>query len=399
MQINKSWVLGLIAALLVVWALVWAFQPRPVEVETGAVTQGVFEQSLDEEGRTRLKQRYTIAAPVNAQLLRIALREGDAVRAGDVVAELQPQMSPLLDARSQQEAAARLQGADAGVSRAQASLSGADAALQKVWLALQRDQQLQAQGFVSASGLDNSRLAVNAALQAVEVARAERAIAVQERAQASAALASGSSGSRGGLQRQTLRAPISGLVLRVAQPSATSVLAGAALLDIGDPSDLEVLSEMLTAEAARIPLGSPVRLDNWGGPAVQGRVRRIEPAGFTKVSALGVQEQRVNVLIEVQQPAPEWTRVGDGFRVTVRILLRRVPDAVQLPLGALFAQGSGEAVYVLDQGHVRLQPVEVAARNAATAWLRSGLQPGQQVVLYPPGSLRDGAAVALRQMR
>ena len=394
MQINKSWVVGGLAMLLAGAALVWAFKPRPVEVEVGAVTQGVFEQSLDEDGRTRLKQRYTVSAPVNAQLLRIRLREGDAVRAGDVVAELQPLMSPLLDARSLQDARARLQAAEAGVTRAQAALAGADAALQKAWLALQRDQQLETQGFVSPSGLDNSRLGVSAAVHAVEMARAERAMAVQEQEQARAALLSGSSAA----QRQTLRAPVSGVVLRVAQPSAASVHAGAALLDLGDPAALEVLSEMLTTEAARIPPGSPVRIDNWGGPPVQGVVRRIEPAGFTKVSALGVEEQRVNVLIDVQQPPSEWARMGDGFRVTVRILVQRVPDAVQVPLGALFAEGKGEAVYVLDQGHARLQAVEVGARNAGSAWLHSGVQPGQSVVLYPPSALKDGQAVALRKL-
>ena len=189
-------------------------------------------------------------------------------------------------------------------------------------------------------------------------------------AQARAALASGSSAIP---PRQTLRAPVSGVVLRVAQPSAATVPAGTALLDVGDPADLEVLSEMLTTEAARISPGSTVRMENWGGPAVAGVVRRIEPAGFTKVSALGVEEQRVKVLIDVQQPPPAWAGMGDGFRVTVRILVRQVPDAVQVPLGALFAQGSGEAVYVLEGSHVRLQGVDVGARNAGmqAAWINT----------------------------
>jgi HlyD family secretion protein len=393
MQINKTGVAGTVAALLAVAALVWAFKPRPVEVETGLVTHGPFEQSVDEDGRTRLKHRYTLSAPLNAALLRISLREGDAVQAGDVVAELQPVMPPLLVARSQQQARARLQAADAGITRAQAAWAGAEASVQKARLALQRDQQLETQGFVSPSGLDNSRLAVTAAVHAAEVARADRAIAVQEQAQARAALASGSGSNA---PRQTLRAPVSGVVLRVAQQSAASVNAGAALLDIGDPADLEVLSEMLTTEAARIPPGSLVRIENWGGPVVRGKVRRIEPAGFTKVSALGVEEQRVNVLIDVQQPPPAWATMGDGFRVTVRILIRQVPDAVQVPLGALFAQGHGEAVYVLENRHARLQAVEVGARNATTAWVRGGLRRGQLVVVYPPPSLSDGQAVVLR---
>lgn len=393
MRIEKTAVAVVLAVLLVGAALFWAFKPKPLEVEVGAVTQGVFEESIDEDGRTRLQQRYTISAPVNAELLRISLREGDTVRAGDAVALLQPLMSPLLDARSLQQATARLQAANAGLTRAQAALAGADAALQKAWLALQRDRQLETQGFVSPAGLDNSRLAVTAAVHAVEVARADRAIALQDQVQARAAVASGS---HAALPRQVLHSPVSGVVLRVAQPNAASVNAGAALLDVGDPARMEVLSEMLTAEAARIPVGSMVRIEHWGGPAVDGVVRRVEPAAFTKVSALGVEEQRVNVLIDMRQLPPAWAAMGDGFRVGVRIIARRVQEAVQVPVGALFAHEAGEAVYVLEQQHVRLQALEVGARNANTAWVRSGLQEGQVVVVYPPSALRDGQPVVVR---
>lgn len=394
MQFRTRWVVVSMAVCVAVWGVVWAFKPRPLEVEVGPVTQGLFEQTIEEDGRTRLKQRYTVSAPVPAEVLRIHLREGDVVRAGDVVAWLQPLMPPLLDARSQQQALAQLHAADAGVGRAQAGVFKAGIALQEAWMTLERDQRLEQQGFVAPSRLDSSRLAVSTAVRSVEAASAERDMAVQAQTQARAAAARFSEAA---MPRQSLRSPVNGVVLRVVQPNAASVNAGAALLEVGDPADMEVLSEMLTTEAARIAPGSPVRIERWGGPAVDGVVRRVEPAAFTKVSALGVEEQRVNVLIDLLQPPPAWAAVGDGYRVAVRIVTHREADGLQVPLGAVFSQGAGDAVYVLDQGHARLEPVQVAERNASVAWVRGGVQPGQSVLLYPPSALRDGQAVALRK--
>jgi HlyD family secretion protein len=385
------------AASAAVGALVWAFSPRALEVETGAVTQGHFEQFIEEDGRTRLKERYTISAPLSARLSRMTLREGDRVSAGDTVAVLTPLMSPMVDERSRREAEARLKAATAGVERATARVERADVSLQEAWLELQRTGQLADKGFVSPSRLDTSRLAVTAARRELDIATAEREVARQEQAQASAALMPAAASAKGG-RPFAVQSPVSGVVLRVIQPSEATIAAGAALLDIGDPARMEVVCEMLTLDAVQAQPGYRAVIERWGGPPVEGRVRRVEPAAFTKVSALGIEEQRVNVLIDIADPPEAWRAMGDGFRVGVRVVTASIEQAVRVPVGALFPHGEGMAVYRLDGRRVRLQPVEVGARNATLVWVRKGLAPGQLVVLYPPAGLADGRKVRVRTL-
>lgn len=396
LKLKKTTWLWIAAGAAVLAALAWAFSPRPAEVETTAVKQGHFEQSIEEDGRTRLKDRYTISAPVAARVARIVLREGDSVAAGDVVAVLTPAMSSMVDERSAREAAARLKAAVAGVERASARLARARISLQEAQLEKERTEKLAGEGFLSASRLDAVRLAMAGAHRELEVAEAEREMAVQEKAQAAAALlpaAAGNSGTR----PLSVRSPVSGVVLRVPQPSETTLAAGAALLDIGDPQRMEVISELLTTDAVQATAGRRVVIERWGGPPVEGLVRRVEPAAFTKVSALGIEEQRVNVLIDVSNPPEAWRSMGDGFRVSVRIITASVDQAVLVPLGALFPHGKGMAVYLLDGHSARLQPVEVGARNNNEAWLHSGLTPDQTVIVYPPATIRDGSKVQVRR--
>lgn len=395
MQTKTRWALAaaLGAAAL---ALAWVFSPRAIDVEVAPVTQARFEQSIEEDGRTRLTDRYTISAPVSARLSRITLREGDAVQAGDTVAVLTPLMSPMVDERSRREAQARLQAAMAGVERATARIDRAAVSLQEARLELQRTTALADSGFVSPSRLDAVRLAVAAAQREIEVARAERNIALQEQAQASAALMPAAASASAG-QPFAVRSPVSGRVLRIAQPSEATIAAGAALIDVGDPARLEVVSELLTADAVRARSGLRVVIERWGGPPVEGRVRRVEPAAFTKVSALGIEEQRVKVLIDVAAPPEAWGAMGDGFRVGVRIITDSIDPAVVVPVGAVLAQGEGMAAFRLEAGKARLQAVEVGARNATLAWVRQGLAPGQTVVVYPPAALADGRKVRVRR--
>lgn len=391
---KKTW--GLIAvAVAVVAALAWAFAPRPVEVEIATVTQGRFEQAIEEDGRTRLKARYTVSTPVAARLARITLREGDRVAAGDVVAVLTPVMSSMVDERSAREAAARLKASSAGVERATARVERARLLMEEARLEQERTRKLAGDGFVAASRLDSTRLALEGARRELEMASAEREVAVQERAQASAALQP-ATGSGSGAHPLTVRSPVDGVVLRVAQPSEATLAPGAALLDVGDPARMEVVSELLTTDAVQAQAGRRAVIERWGGPAVEGRVHRVEPAAFTKVSALGIEEQRVNVLIDITSPPEVWRSMGDGFRVAVRIIVASVEQAVLVPVGALFPHGQGMAVYLLDGRTARLQTVDVGARNATEAWIRSGLAPGQAVVLYPPPALADGSKARVR---
>lgn len=394
MPSKKTWAV-IAATTAVVAALAWAFAPRAIEVEIATVTQGRFEQAIEEDGRTRLKERYTISAPVSARLSRMVLREGDPVTAGDTVAVLTPLMSPMVDERSRHEAEARLKAATAGVGRATARVERAGVSLQEAWLELQRTGQLADEGFVSPSRLDTTRLAVTAARHELDIANAEREVARQEQAQASAALQPATANARSA-RPFAVQSPVSGVVLRVVQPSEATIAAGAALLDVGDPARMEVVCELLTADAVQAQPGHRAVIERWGGPPVEGRVRRVEPAAFTKVSALGIEEQRVNVLIDIAAAPEVWSTMGDGFRVGVRIITTSVEQAVLVPVGALFPHGEGMAVYRLDGRRARLQPVDVGARNATVAWVHNGLAPGQAVVVYPPAALADGRRVRVR---
>lgn len=395
MGIRRGTVTWAAAAAAAVAALAWAFWPRPIEVEGAVARQGRFEQAIEEDGRTRIKDRYTISAPVAARLERIALREGDRVAAGDAVAVLRPVMPPMVDERSRREAQARVRAASAGVDRANARGEHARVALQEAKLERDRTERLAAEGFLAPARLDTVRLALAGAQRELEAALAEQDLARHEREQAVAALqqfASGTS-SAGAL---TVRSPVAGVVLKVTQPSENTLPAGAALLDIGDPRQMEVVSELLTTDAVQARAGRRVVIERWGGPPIEGQVRRVDPAAFTKVSALGIEEQRVITVIDITSPPREWQAMGDGFRVVVRIITRSVEGALTVPVGALFPHDGGMAVYAIEGRRARLRPVEVGGRNGSEAWLRAGLRPGQQVIVYPPPTVVDGRRVKVR---
>ncbi|MBL8329467.1 MAG: efflux transporter periplasmic adaptor subunit [Rubrivivax sp.] len=399
---RRSWWLLALGTAGAVALLAWAFAPRPIEVETAPATRGRFELSIEEDARTRIAERYVISAPLAGRLERPALREGDAVRQGEVVARLTPVMAPLLDARTQAELRARLDAAGTNVHRAATRVQAARIAQDRAALELQRSEQLAAQGFLATTRLESDRLALQAAREDLSAAVDSQRIAAAERAQAEVALSA--------LQATPGRAfallsPVSGQVLKVHQASETTAALGMPLLEVGDTRRLEIVADVLTPDALQATPGREVRIERWGGPvALQGRVRRVEPAAFTKISALGVEEQRVRVLIDVTSPAEQWAALGDGFRVTVQIVTRAADQVLLVPVSAVFpapggAQGqpAGSAVFVLREGQARLTPVRVAARNASVAWVESGLDAGATVIVYPPPSVNDGARVRVRR--
>lgn len=384
------------AGLAAIGALGWAFSPRPVEVETATVERGHFEHAIEEDGRTRLRDRYTVSAPVAAHLSRMTLREGDRVKAGDTVAVLTPVMPSLFDERSQREVAARARAAQAAVSGADARVERARVAQDEARLEHQRTDKLARDGFVSLSRLDSVRLALDGTGRELQAAQAAREVAVQERELAQASVQAPRHGGSTG-RPLNVRAPLSGVVLRVPLRSEATVNAGIALMDIGDPLQMEVVAELLTTDAVNAKPGTPASIERWGGAPLEGRVRLVEPSAFTKVSALGIEEQRVNVLVDILAPPAAWMSVGDGFRVTVRVITISADDAVLVPVGALFPRGNGGmAVYVLDGTHARLQPVEITARNSNVGWVRNGLSQGQRVLVYPPPGVADGSRVRVR---
>ena len=371
---KKTLMLG-VGALVVLGALLaWAFAPRPLQVEATAVVQGRFEAGIDEDAKTRLRDRFSISAPLAGRLARIALREGDAVQAGDVVARITPAMPALLDERSLREQQARVTAAQANVQRAAVRIERSRVAQAQARNDLRRSEQLAQQGFVAPTRLDTERLALQAADKDTAAAVQDQQVARADLAQARAALdvVQRPGGAQVGKAFEVL-APVAGRVLRVAHVSEGVVALGTVLVEVGDTAQLEVVAPLLSTDALQVRTGSPVRIERWGGPGVlQGRVRSVEPAAFTKVSA---------------------------------------PDATLVPVSALFPLPGGDAaasapmadapaprmaVFVVEGGRARRTPVVLEARGSTHAWVREGLQAGAQVVVYPPAALTDGARVQLR---
>ena len=388
-------------------ALAWAFAPRPVAVEAVRVTQGHFERTVDEDGKTRVVDRFTVSAPLSGELERVALREGDVVAEGAALALLTPAPAPMLDARALLEQRTRVEAARAQVDLAATRVRSARVALEKAVDDARRSEQLSSQGFVSATKLQTDQLARRDAAMELEAARLARHVADHDLQTAQAALSTVNSIHAGAGQtddRFVVRAPARGEVLRVLQPNQAVVSIGTPLLELGDTSHMEVVSDVLTTDAVQIAPGALVRISRWGGPGVlEGRVRRIEPAAFTKVSALGVEEQRVRVIMDLLTAHERWKALGDGFRVSCGIVVQTADNAVLVPVGAVFPRpGASEAqsmaVFVVDGGRARLVPVTVGGRNAQQAWITQGLRAGQTVIVYPPASVRDGVRVKPRQV-
>ncbi|CAM8650813.1 AcrA Membrane-fusion protein [Comamonadaceae bacterium] len=386
-------------ALLLVAGLAWAFWPSPPEVEVASVTRGRFERAVQEDGKTRVRERYIVSATVAGHLSRIQLVQGDSVARGAAVASISPLAPALLDARSRAEQAARVGAAEAGVAQAQASVAAASVALAQSQQDGLRNAALVRQGFVSAAQGDTVRLAEQLRTTELQAAQqtqtAARFALEQTRVPLRPLGTSGTAGSRMGV---VVTSPVAGKVLKVLQQSEGVVLAGTGLLEVGDPAALEAVVDILTEEAAQVVPGTTVQLLNWGGAGVlQGKVRYVEPAAFTKVSALGVEEQRVNVIVDITTPAATWRGLGDGFKMDVRVLVQVVDDALMVPVSALFPIGSRSGVFVLDGDHVRLREVVVQARNGTHAWVPEGLPLDTRVVVYPDIKLQDGAKVKTRR--
>ena len=384
--------------------LAWAFAPRPVEVEVAEATVGHFETTIDEDARTRLRDRFVVSAPMAGRLQRVTLREGDAVKAGATIATLLPVMSPMVDERTLEAQRARIGVTEAEVERAATRIEAAKVVLEQARIEQRRTEQLAQQGFVAPTKIDADRLAVQSAQRELDTAVQGAHVARHGLEEARAALSALREGTgRGGF---ALHAPVDGRVLKVQDRSEATVALGAPVLEIGDTSKMEIVAELLTTDALLAQPGSAVRIERWGGPtALQGRVRLIEPAAFTKVSALGVEEQRVNVLIDILSPPTQWAALGDGYRVGVRIVTRSEDAALRVPVSAVFplpkadaAGTANAAVFIDDAGHARLQPVNVAARNDREAWIRSGVAAGTKVVVYPPSTIVDGTAIRERKI-
>ncbi len=385
-----------VAGTVLVALIVAGMWPSAIPVETDLVRRGDLVVTVNEEGMTQVRHRYVVSAPAAGQLRRVDLKPGATVIAGEtVLAVLEPAGGDILDRRSRAQAEARVRAAESQVAQAEAQRERAAAALDLARAEAKRQGALANQNLISQQQLDVTLNQERTAAQDDRASAFALQIAQHELEQAQAVLDRGSSSAADPRALITLTSPVNGRVLRVMQESSRVVTSGMPILEVGDSTDLEVRVEVLSRDGVAIESGARMWLEQWGGDdELEARVRWVEPAAFTKVSALGVEEQRVNVLGDLVSPVEERTALGDGFRVEARIEKARLEDVVIAPAGALFQNGEAWSTFVVAGGVVERRPVEVGLTNGLETQITSGLETGEELVLYPGDRIIDGARVA-----
>jgi HlyD family secretion protein len=385
-----------LGALALLALIVWGLWPKPVVVETGVAARSALTVRVSEEGKTRVRNRYIVAAPVAGKMRRVPLKPGDPVEAGNtLLTSIDPVATPLLDPRARVQAEAAVSMHEASRKRAVESLSAARAALTLAEADRDRMRSVKRDGSVSES--DRDRMETDASIKAAEVRAAEFAMQVidYELAQARAVLERPGINTAGNLVE--VKSPVSGRVLKVMQESETVVSPGMAILEIGDPADIEIEAEILSRDAVAIQPGDSVEIDQWGGDSpLKGRVRRVEPAAFTKISALGVEEQRVIVLSDLIDPPEAARALGDRYRVEVRVAVWHADDVLAVPAGALFREGNAWKTYIYQNGRARVTTVEAGHSDGRFTEVLSGLKAGDRLLLHPPDTVGDGTRVRER---
>ncbi len=389
-------------AVLVAAGLVYAFWPQPVPVDMAAVLRGPMRVTIDEEGETRVHDVYVLSAPLSGQLMRIENEVGDTVVAGEtVLATIQPRDPSLLDVRSLSEGQAAVKAAEAASALAEAELEREKAALAFAISDLARAERLHTRGNISERSLDAAELEVR--IQRAAVKSAEAALQVKtfelENARASLITPHTDTSKSGAAEACCIDvyAPVSGKVLRIIRESESVVLAADPILEIGDPRDLEVVVDLLSTDAVKVEAGDTVLIEDWGGQSLRGRVRRVEPYGFTKVSALGIEEQRVNVIVDFTDPPEMWQRLGHGFRVETSIVTWQADGVLQVPVGSLFRGDNGWAVFVVDGDRAVRRTLEIGQMNSQAAQVLDGLAEGDRVVMHPSDRVTEGVRIVARK--
>ncbi|MGK2858276.1 MAG: efflux RND transporter periplasmic adaptor subunit [Thermoanaerobaculia bacterium] len=374
---------GIVVLALAVFV---AMRPEPVRVETAAVVRGPLEVTIDEKGETRVRDRFTIAAPATGDLERIEIREGARVKKGDVLARLVP---PPLDARQRSELQASVSAAGAAAQSARAMAEAAESAWDLAKRDLERVTKLATDGIASAEDLDRARSAEDSARRELDGARHRARAAAYELDATKAGLLSLASG--GGNRAIELRAPADGEVLSIPDRSARVVRAGETLMAIGNSREIEIVVEVLSADAVRIRPGNAIRIEDWGGdPPLAGKVKVVEPGGFRKISALGIEEQRVRVVGDVGNAPAE---LGDAYRIEAKIVIWSAASVLKVPVSALARKDSGWSVFLVDKGRAKSVPVKIGQRGRSEAEVVEGLADGAVVVVHPGNELTDGARV------
>lgn len=366
----------------------YALWPSPIPVETAKVTRGPLQVTVDQEGETRVHDRFVISAPVPGRLMRVDLEEGDPVRVNQIVARIDPLP---LNQREKEEFLARVQTAEANLRQAKAREARARADAQQARRDRDRAERLAREGVISAQALDQARNADTTAAEELSAAEFSSQAAASDVNVARAGLVGIDTDPGKPRPLVELRSPVAGRILRVMEKSEHVVSAGTPILAIGEPGKLEIVADVLSTDAVRVHAGDPVLLTGWGGDhPIRARVRLVEPSGFTKVSALGVEEQRVNVISDfVDPPAP----LGDGYRVEAHIVVWSGQDVLRVPLSALFRRGLSWSTFTISAGRAVPRDVEIGHRNDAQAEVVSGLAAGDEVILHPPNQLAAEARV------
>lgn len=387
---------GFVVAVALVVAVVLALRPHPIDVEVAKADRAPLEQDVVDDGRARVRERYTVSAPVAGTLARIELHEGDGVEPGTVLARLLPLPSPLLDPRARQAAEQRVASTQDAHRQALATVARAEAAENQARLDLQRVSALAAQAALPQAQLD--QVAADERMRESELASARFAekVAAHEIEEARAAVETFRPGARAA-EQLVVTSPVHGQVLHVLHKSEGAVTAGTPLIEVGDPQALELVVDVLSQDAVQIRPGMAARVVHWGGERpLAAEVRLVEPAAFTRTSALGVDEQRVNVVLDLEGSDEQWHALGDGFAVEIEVVVWSKPDVLQVPTSSLFRHDSGWAVFTVRQGHAAIRRVETAHRGPLQTEIVSGVEPGEAVVIHPSASVHEGVAVTYR---
>ena len=387
-----------VTTLLITALLAWGFWPQAVMVEAVAAKRAPLAVTIEEEGRTRIIDRYIVSAPVDGVACRVQLEVGDPVEQGQILLGITPLESQVLDPRSRAQARARVSAAEAALRAAREQAQAANAAQEFAAAELERLRPLAAEGLVSREAFDRAETEAKTSAAAKRSAHFNVEVASYDLEAARTTLEySAASASGVPAERVPVRAPINGRILKVHHECEGAVRTGQPLLEVGDPTALEIEVDVLSADAVKIKPGMQVLFDRWGGEQpLQGRVRNIEPVGFTKISALGVEEQRVLVISDFTSPAEQWQRLGDGYRVEAQFILWQQADVLQVPASSLFRHQQGWAVFVIDGNRANRREIELGQRNGLTAQIVAGLEAGEMVINHPSDAVEDGIRVEQR---
>lgn len=397
---RHRWAAVVAITAVVVGSLALLFRPQPVPVDFAQVVRGPMRVTIDEEAKTRVREAYVVSAPLAGRLRRIEQHAGDPVVAGQtVLAVIEPGDPVFLDARTLAQAQAEIRAAEAAGDLARAEVGRERAELTFAQTDFKRAEELAARDAVSRRALDSAALNLKTREAALASAQAAARVRAYELETARARLIG--PGGVGGSDQQCcveVRAPVDGRILRLLQESEAIIAAGAPLVEIGDPGQLEIVAELLSADAVRVREGADVSIDAWGGEVLHGRVRRVEPYGFTKVSALGIEEQRVLTVIDFDEPADRLRTLGHGYRLEVHIVVWEGDGVVKVPMGAAFRQGQEWAVFAERDGRAALRIIRVGHASGVELEIKDGLDAGERVILHPSERVANGVPVAPREV-